>query len=935
MARLDARDKQLLGDAGVTLSDNQYVQAVAGLGLRGGKRRLGAGPAGIIWSAAPWSRPTSRRRQSTWSRQELLGFIEEWENLQKATPEPRVVIEPDPAAASDIDTFSLFRILGRQEARTGSVFISAQPGQTDLRLQMPMRVGAWQEDYEALGLEAIATAWPASSIMEFHPLSREHARCDVLILRGTVRTALRQILASRFIVRAALILLLGPADAPWQRMQGVANALLSETQAAGLSLITLQSAGHLASLFGAWAFELSHNTPLDIGLKKAFGETAALHLLSPSLIEAAALPTAARMLGRRLRVLAPSTRFALSGGTLERIGLEGLRAKAPRTLPRELARTLRTRADVLPYVQESQGGTALAEISAAEKEARYAEADVQPDRVLQADLFAIRDGKANKQLRPFVVDQPHRLEAFIGPPGGGALQVDKAFPDTVLDWQNADQFTLGVVFSEPNQWDVPQVGTLVLRRYGTSTRCRFDFTPTKAGPFRARLTIQYRGRVLETALLEAKVETSDQAAAAAVDGTPRLSDETKIHGTLTTLDDRRRFDANLVLNNTVTGQATVQVAGREGAIVASLSEIEQQLERISARLRDVANNAKRYTKGLDSKDSTAMLIKLATHGHALFGRLVRDYIDVSSAAKELRDSEYLQIVAAKPEAVVPLELVYQYAPPADDAKLCPNAIEALEAGRCPADCDTKTSPATHVCPMGFWGLRKVIERHVHNPKLATGAAFIAAVEPIGSRSVIPLKGAALLAASKNVKAVARTALEKAVARQWKPSGKVATVGKWAEWKKAVGEVKPTLVVALPHSDGVNEDISLEISGDILVTRFLTEDYLRPSHDQPPPLVLLLGCDVAGKGDAKAYTSHVQNFRYSGAPVILGTLAIIEGSAAAAAAGIIVEQLVKVVGSKPDRFGEVLRQAKREAMKKGLLMVLGLVGIGDADWQLKL
>ena len=70
-------------------------------------------------------------------------------------------------------------------------------------------------------------------------------------------------------------------------------------------------------------------------------------------------------------------------------------------------------------------------------------------------------------------------------------------------------------------------------------------------------------------------------------------------------------------------------------------------------------------------------------------------------------------------------------------------------------------------------------------------------------------------------------------------------------------------------------------------------------------------------------------------MILGTLAIIEGSDAATAVGVIVEQLVKVVSRKPDRFGEVLREAKREAMKKGLLMVLGLVGFGDADWQLKL
>lgn len=939
MARLDDKDRQFLGDAGLELSDSDYISAVAGLGIAGLARRvrLRAGPVAILWS--PVFEPGfASRRPSDWRPQDLRGFIQKWEDVQKETPQPRVIAQHSSVWGDQLDAFALFRILGAPEARTSSVFVETHPPQADLRFQMPMRVGAWPDDYDALGLAAVGGQRPISQFTQFRPLSREHARCDVLILRGTLRMALQRILAAPFAVRAAFIVLVGPSDAPWQRVRNLAESLLAETQAAGLSVITPRSTGEIASRLINWLFQFAHNEPIDVGLKVAFQDTAALHLLSLNLIEAASLPAAARVLSRRIDVLPRADTFSLQGQpTLSRIGLDDLQALPAAVLATGLARTLRERADTLPYFREREGATALSEISVAERQARQADMAIEPNRFLQADIFAIREGQAIRHERPFVINRPHRVELFIGPPGGGALQADEAFPDKTLDWQNADQFTLGVIFSEPDQWSSPQTGELILARYGTSTRCRFDFTPTRAGPFRARVTIHYRGRVLQTALLEGKVEASGQVAADTVEGAPRLSVEAQIYNSLTSLDDRRRFDANLVMNHTVTGRPTIQAAGREGAIVRSLGDINQQLEAISGRLRDIANQANLYSRGLYSDECTAMLIKLATHGEELYGRLVVDYIDASSVGEELRKSRYLQIVTATPEAVVPLELIYEYAPPADNAKVCPKALEALDKGCCPSDCDTTTSPARHVCPMGFWGLRKVIERHAHDPDLAKGDAFIEGVDPVGARRVIPLKGAALLAASKNVTDDARKVLEKDVIEQWKTAGAVKSVRKWSEWKKAIGDVDPiTLLMALPHSSGAKEDISLEISGDTLKTRFITRDYLQPAKDKPAPLVLLLGCDTSGTGNAKTYTRHVTNFRRrGGAQVILGTLAVIDNADAASAAAIFAEQLVKVLSKKPDYFGEVLRQTKREAMKKGLLMVLGLVGFGDADWQLKL
>jgi len=50
-------------------------------------------------------------------------------------------------------------------------------------------------------------------------------------------------------------------------------------------------------------------------------------------------------------------------------------------------------------------------------------------------------------------------------------------------------------------------------------------------------------------------------------------------------------------------------------------------------------------------------------GNALYRKIVLDYIDRSTAAKAIRDSDYLQIVTMEPDAIVPLEFIYDYALP--------------------------------------------------------------------------------------------------------------------------------------------------------------------------------------------------------------------------------------------------------------------------------
>jgi hypothetical protein len=352
---------------------------------------------------------------------------------------------------------------------------------------------------------------------------------------------------------------------------------------------------------------------------------------------------------------------------------------------------------------------------------------------------------------------------------------------------------------------------------------------------------------------------------------------------------------------------------------------------VSEILTTVAHDDARYRKGITSKGNAELLGRLAIEGNALYRTLVTDYIGRSTSAKQIRDAEYLQVVTMAPDAIVPLEFVYDYKVPREDAPVCRNAKEALRKGACPASCKPTTSPAPHVCPMGFWGLSKVIERHIHVPELEKAAKVLAS-EPIKGRDVLSLDGSTLLGISQEVGTKGEKALIKAVAKI-RGARTVTPAGNWPAWLKAVETTRPVLLVALPHAEGTGGDISLEIGGDALKSRFIDGSYVH-LDSSTPPLALLLGCDTANTADTAAYLHHVGVFRQADAALVVGTVATVLGTHAAEMAARLLQHLQAALkGPRRGRFGEVLRTAKREAVADSQMMALCLVAFGDADWQI--
>jgi len=159
----------------------------------------------------------------------------------------------------------------------------------------------------------------------------------------------------------------------------------------------------------------------------------------------------------------------------------------------------------------------------------------------------------------------------------------------------------------------------------------------------------------------------------------------------------------------------------------------------------------------------------------------------------------------------------------------------------------------------------------------------------------------------------------------------APVKDWDEWAAAVKARQPALLVAFPHNEGKEEDVLLEIGGNKLYTLDLPADYVRPKGDGPPPLVFLLGCDVAGT--AQDFSSHIRYFRQAGAAVVVSTIATVFGAHAARVGEAIVTGLLQPPAGESARLGEVIRDAKRAALLASVPMALCVVAFGDADWRL--
>lgn len=951
----------------IDLSDAAFANAWAALGILTAAGRGRAGRVQTTLSDAlersrqndnliPWAFPGVPRDASASRRLPRSAFRS---LIARTSPEELAsawtqVISPSAArfritvAPLEEPVLPWFRLLREAQPAPASIFFDVNSPNAEREVAWPLRLAFLPGNGAQSLIERVRRDWPSNEHTRQVRLDREHANCDLLVHVGTPRSLLKELLELNVTVKANAVFVYGPdGSSDWGDVATYLASILWEVRGSGYILMpdNIQD-DKLASILNLMVAELSHAKPIDLALAISTAEdyadagnarVDAIGGFTPSLT-AFRLPQLAKSYTRRMRVMPKGTEVDLSalGGPAEWL-TRGVRGgghtggsplpSAPEADQHVAARSVSIDVRKLEFEHESEGASVLASVSTAIESARVppkAEAS-RAARFLQQRSFVRRGREYMAASKGFVAGEPALIRVRIGPLEEEWNAHPAEFPVEQLP-QYLERWTLTVWLTEPDHLPQPLRSKIRLPRDGPSTECEFRFRPRDHRRFQGRITVLHRGRVIQTAVLRAAVSASWEVAPE--DGTPSLEDCIAVRRRLGDLGHRRQFDLAFVINHDDTGRGMATGLSARHAWIADLEQSRRIAKDINARLSPVAKSVADYSDGLNGERGRALLIQLAQHGAWLYLYLVKQQINALGNRAEIAKEPYLQIVSTRTDAVIPFEFIYEYAAPADDAELCDHWRKALQDGECRKECDRKSD--RKVCPMGFWGLQKVIERHALIPSLAKeGYELYLQNEPGRASDTLSLGGVAVIGASTRVSEEAVKSVMAALCERFATEPQRAR--DWESWGNLVRDHHPNLLIALPHTDGNGANVSLEVGGKSIKAIQVLEQYVRSDGTDAKPLVALLGCDTAGSADDYGYPVVV--FRGHGAAIVIATIATVFGEHAADVAKRLVKGMLPSGDAAPQRLGETLRALKREALQDNLLMPLCLVAYGDADWKL--
>jgi hypothetical protein len=967
--------RRLFGGWGWELSDREFGQALALLGVAahaergdrasaGGHRALltatdaqnllgaamaQAGDGPLVWDvgSAAELRVLAARLQSV-RGEDLVGV---W----TAAHAGGRTLEVRPAAG--IDDRATYELLADAlDAGVPHFPLTEPPGR--LRWHWPTRVGYRAED-DWNGAHLFERLSPTIAGLTEHAI--EPIRCDIFLAWTSYRHRFA-VIAQDTLPEATFVIVFETTDEVEPLRRAVAIARRAEAR--GVAVVGLSYLGQdrEAEWFRSFLREISHEVPLFQALREA-GRLAGV-FAGPELVRAVPLRLAGEMwIARMERTLAmtaaePPPAPALPSRTTAALVVERVRAMS---LP-ELGTALRT--SNLAFASEGEGATDVAIVGrAVEPMIRELEAKAAEDRYIRAAIEAIRRGKASplRVRQGFRAGTRHRVSVSIGPREKGFIVATEAIPPEAL--ADAAGHRLTVVLAEPTLLAKPLVRTLELPAFGTSGPAEFELpVPRSADAVEARITVLHRGRILQTAILHgpvlsaAELERRETAAAATAHGAAvpaapgataspphgiEIVPEANLRPGFPALDDRRRFQAAIVLNEDRSGRhGGTWISGTKAAqfnfdflkeAVAGVAEVLDRAERDAA-----------FERKLDSAKSIAYLRKLATEGSGLYTAIGAKIVK-KLGAKRL---ERLQVLSANANTMLPVELIYDLPPPAPDETptLCENAANALHTGQCQSRFHVPNAEdfLTVICPSGFWGISKIIERQATDGDEEARAAF--EVRRVGDQRRTPLRSLVpvMLAASDHVNDVQKNELKRITrALELLTNNRVTPVRRWRDWAEVVQRDQPPVLVVLSHTELTGEDgPALEIAKaggtERRAVTQIRKSYVNPTGDQPGPVVLLLGCTTAVP--LKSFQSFTVQFGAMGAAVVIGTIAPVLGRHASRTAEALLEELGALGRDAATRnrgvpVGEALRDVRRRLLGKGILMSMSLAAYGDADWRL--
>lgn len=870
--------------------------------------------------------------------------------------------------------------------RAASLYVRVDEPQTVVGWNWPLRIGFMKDD-ECLRLrQQLEGALKSSSlkkVVEFVTLESERDDCDLLILPQTLQGALSELLKASWHAKADCVLVLGGTKDLSERMVALLQAVRSQARTSGVGLLSVAEERR-----GEWLRNLlsglSQNNALDVALFNANRELNSQNpLLAASrlLIDLSLVSRTAARMGQALErkvaathaepppagspgPLPPAspprkpvgmskgsskggakggaTRSAPpSGGAVKKNGGGGLSPAARKAaLEVAAALTITPPASVGGMFESVEAPITVAavNVNAMMTNSRKAQSIInkishQPEeRRIQAQVFDSPGGHQQRgALKPA---SAYAVDVRIGPLDAEWESAQKAFPIDELPPSETGH-NLTVIFTEPSVSPDPQVAKLFLPPDGASAPCRFYFHTGDAHDLvRARITVLHRNRVIQTAILNAPVAASGKATKDKL----TVEIEARVLPNINDLKHRQTFDAALVLNHAADGQPLLTAVSGEQAAMFSFdaTSFKDTIDKMNGLLSKLAHEADDYPEDLSAKETTGLLTLLARHGRMLYFHLFQ----LRSKGQWLlgKDQKKVQIISTRPESNLPLEFLYEYEAPNEKAKLCAFATKALPTGQCDKACGGPKKKKTVVCPLGFWGLNRVIERHTYDDRVSLqGDTYALMAASTSERQPLHVLDKALFAASARVDAGDNKGTIKSVEKVLKEKTKRADyVMSWKDWAAKIKTQSPTLLILLSHTEveaQADEMPALEISEkDRLSVIDITEKYVLKRGAKTRPLVMLVGCST--HAPANQLDSFVPFFGRH-ASIVVSTGATVLAMQAAKVATEFVRALSELSGKSNDiTFGDVMLDVRRKLLAKGLPMVLCLEAYGDADWYLK-
>ena len=874
----------------------------------------------------------------------------------------------DKLRSTAVSSFSRLRVQSKPDIVRTALYVRVDKPQSVVGWNWPLRIGFLKNNQSQRLREQLEQGFKTSSLnklVNFVELVNESDECDLLLSPQDLRGVLSELLKVEWRPRADCVLVLGGGHGFSNRLTAIVQAVRTEARTSGVGLLSVKEDQRVDWLKGLIA-QLSHNNSLDVALFLTDQEPDApppLLAASRSLIELTLISRSATRLSKALNrrvidnlrarprfsifgpvgdpfwekdsppfpgsVWAPKSSYprtakkkggGASGGVIRRPGVE-LDPEA------KLVRVANQLERVDDFIRESGGATTVVNFHRTAKNLVKQVPQPYEDRRIQARVLDQR-GDRQYLLKPRT---SYAVDVAIGPLDAKWESADKPFPVEQLPPSDKGH-DLTVVFAEPRVSPEPQMGKLFLPPRGATMPCRFYFrTDDSSHPIAARITVLHRNRVIQTAMLKAPVFRSRVHQNTNI----KVRIEARVLPNIGDLRGRQDFDTALVLNHASDGQAYGTAISGEEAVMFTLDDtgLKQTIQMLNDQLTDLAEDPDSYSKDIADDANTKLLRTLAIQGRQLYKNLF--VYRPENAWLVSKDKKRIQIISTRRESNLPLEFLYDYEAPKDNAKLCPYAKKSLPKGECDKACGGPKKKQNIVCPLGFWGLNRVIERHAYDgTRNLRGNIYALQTAPTTQRKPLQVLDSALFAASGEVDKAKKgtiNALEKLLKQKAKQANYVS---KWSQWVKQVKSSSPTLLLLLSHTedDALQGNMpALEIAQlPRLRVVDIDEKHVRKPRSKATPVVMLIGCKTNAP-DNPLHNCVLAFSTYSA--IVLSTGATILALQAGQVAAEMVRALASLPKNKDASLGEVMLDLRRKLLAKGLPMVLTLSAYGDADWKL--